>query len=119
LAVVGTVPTVAVVPPKQRGVLLTLYNSTPHFHNSSFSTAAPHYKPSHTIVYSYGDTTATLLNLTHVDQLTTQTYSAIAAAAAKHAPACSRAAIALPVALPAPLVILASVGAAVGAAVFC
>jgi hypothetical protein len=29
LAVVGTVPTVAVVPPKQRGVLLTLYNSTP------------------------------------------------------------------------------------------
>jgi hypothetical protein len=28
LAVVGTVPTVAVVPPKQRGVLLTLYNST-------------------------------------------------------------------------------------------
>jgi hypothetical protein len=28
LAVVGTVPTVAVVPPKQRGVLLTLYNSS-------------------------------------------------------------------------------------------
>jgi hypothetical protein len=27
LAVVGTVYTVAVVPPKQRGVLLTLYNS--------------------------------------------------------------------------------------------
>jgi hypothetical protein len=40
LAVVGTVYTVAVVPPKQRGVLLTLYNSTTTATSATTATTA-------------------------------------------------------------------------------